>query len=112
MTPTHDPEDTKIITLARAARARVEAEAGAAVRDAEGRTYAAASVTLPSLPLSAIQLAVAMAAVAGARGLEAAATDAAHVTPADLDAVRDLGGPGVPVLHTDRAGDLVATLHS
>src|SRR5215472_592283 len=36
-------EDQKIITLARAARARVGSAEGAAVRDETGRTYAAAA---------------------------------------------------------------------
>src|ERR1700691_4517330 len=48
------PEDLKIITLARSARARVGAAEGAAVRDETGRTYAAATVALPSLQLSAL----------------------------------------------------------
>ena len=43
------------------------------MRDSTGRTYAAASVELPSLKLSALQVAVAMAAAAGADRLEAAA---------------------------------------
>ena len=46
------PEDIKIITLARAARARVASAEGAAVRDETGRTYAAAAIALPSLRLS------------------------------------------------------------
>jgi hypothetical protein len=67
-----DPEDAKLITLARGSRARGGAAEGAAVRDRDGRTYAAASVNLPSLRLSALQLAVAMAVASGATGLEAA----------------------------------------
>ena len=67
------PEDLKIITLARSARARVAAAEGAAVRDETGRTYAAAAVSLPSLKLSALRLAVAMAVSSGASSLEAAA---------------------------------------
>lgn len=63
-----DPEDAKIVTLARATRARVGAPEGAAVRDTTGRTYTAATVTLPSLRLSALQLAVAMAVSSGADG--------------------------------------------
>src|SRR3974377_911469 len=47
-------EDQKIVILARSARARVGAAEGAAVRDETGRTYAAATVALPSLPLSAV----------------------------------------------------------
>src|SRR4051794_41789161 len=54
-------EDAKLVTLARAARARVGAVEGAAVRDGDGRTYAAATVALPSLSLTALQLAVARA---------------------------------------------------
>ncbi|MGH8792270.1 MAG: cytidine deaminase, partial [Stackebrandtia sp.] len=42
-----DPEDDKLVVLARSAAARVGAPEGAAVRDDDGRTYAAASVSLP-----------------------------------------------------------------
>jgi hypothetical protein len=87
------PEDLKIITLARSARARVAAAEGAAVRDETGRTYAAAAVTLPSLRLSALGLAVAMAVSSGAAALEAAAlvSDADAADPADLAVLRDVG---------------------
>ena len=66
-------EDTKLITLARAARARVGAVEGAAVRDGDGRTYTGVTVTQPSFALGALQLAVASAVAAGATVLEAAA---------------------------------------
>ena len=78
---TPDPEDLKIITLARSSRARVAASEGAAVRDETGRTYTAAAVALPSLRLSALRLAVAMAVSSGAQKLEAAAL----VSEAELD---------------------------
>lgn len=65
-------EDAKLVTLARSARARTRAAQGAAVRDADGRTYVAATVALPALQLSALQVAVAMAVSSGAPGLEAA----------------------------------------
>jgi hypothetical protein len=92
-------EDEKLVTLARAARARVGAAEGAAVRDLDGRTYAAASVVLPSLALSALEAAVAAAVSSGAVGLEAAVvvTDDTG-EPAGLAAVRDLGGSDIPVL--------------
>jgi hypothetical protein len=67
-----DPEDAKLVTLARSARARTRSAQGAAVRDGDGRTYVASSVALPSLSLSALQVAVAMAVSSGAPGLEAA----------------------------------------
>jgi hypothetical protein len=87
------PEDLKIITLARSTRARVASAEGAAVRDETGRTYAAAAVALPSLQLSALRLAVAMAVSSGASALEAAAlvSDADKPDPGDLAVVRDLG---------------------
>jgi hypothetical protein len=105
------PEDFKIITLARAARARVSADEGAAVRDETGRTYAAAAVVLPSLRLSALRLAVAMAVSSGAASLEAAAlvTDGSGPDPADLAAVRDVG-PDAVVFHAAPDGTVKATL--
>ena len=91
-------EDAKLVTLARGARGRVGAAAGAAVRDETGRTYSGADVALASLTVSAVGLAVAQAAAAGARGLEAAVVVGGDPSPADLAALRDLGGAGVPVL--------------
>jgi len=95
-----DPEDRKIVTLARSARARNGVPEGAAVRDETGRTYVAGTVALESLKLSALQTAVAMAVASGAKSLEAAAvvTGAESVSAEDLAAVRDLGGPETPVL--------------
>lgn len=67
-----EPEDAKLVTLARSARVRTHAPQGAAVRDTDGRTYVAATVALASLELTALQVAVAMAVSSGALGLEAA----------------------------------------
>ncbi|GIH59943.1 MULTISPECIES: cytidine deaminase [Microbispora] len=93
MTQTLDPEDNKIITLARSARARGGTPEGAAVRDETGRTYAATTVALPSLRLSALQAAVAMAVSSGAKALEAAAivTEADDPAEQDLAVVEDMG---------------------
>jgi hypothetical protein len=97
--PLTDPEDAKLVTLARSTRARTRAAEGACVRDQDGRTYAGASVALPSLQLSAVQVAVAMAVTSGARSLEAVVVlgEATDADEADLAAVRDLSGSGVPV---------------
>jgi hypothetical protein len=106
-------EDRKIITLARSARARRQGvPEGAAVRDDTGRTYAASTVALEALPLSALQTAVAMAVASGATALEAAAvvTEAASLPDADLAAVRELGGPATPVLLAGPDGRLRATI--
>jgi hypothetical protein len=100
------PEDQKIITLARSTRARVASAEGAAVRDETGRTYTAAAVTLPSLRLSALRLAVAMAVSSGAERLEAAAVvSESEPGPDDLAAVRDLG-PDAPVFYAGPDGTL------
>lgn len=109
----HDlgPEDEKIIVLARSARARVGAAEGAAVRDETGRTYAAVTVELPALHLSALQLAVAMAVSSGASSLEAAALvgEADTAPEADVAAVRDLG-PRAPLLIVGTDGTLRSVL--
>ena len=105
-------EDRKLVTLARATRARTGAAEGAAVRDTDGRTYAAATVDLPSLQVSALGVCVAMAVASGSRGLEAAVvlTGADAVTDADLAAVRDFAGPGVVVHRGDAKGAIAETL--
>lgn len=102
-------EDAKLVTLARATRARTNAVQGAAVRDTDGRTYAAATVALPSLQVSALGVCVAMAIASGSAGLEAAVVLGAEaVDPADVAIVRDFAGAGV-VLH---AGDIRGTVGS
>jgi len=108
--PQINAEDLKIITLARSSRARVAASEGAAVRDETGRTYTAAAVALPSLRLSALRLAVAMAVSSGAQKLEAAAlVSDAELDPGDLAVVRDLG-PDATVFHAAPDGTLRAVL--
>jgi hypothetical protein len=107
-----DPEDRKIITLARSVRARNAVPEGAAVRDETGRTYVAGTVALDSLQLSALRTAVAMAVASGAKSLEAAAvvTGAETVREEDRAAVRDLGGPQTPVLLAGPDGTVRATV--
>ena len=104
------PEDQKLVTLARATRGRTGGPEGAAVRDSDGRTYAAATVALPSLQVSALGVCVAMAVSSGSRGLEAAVllTERGEVGPLDLDALRDFAGPGVAV----HVGDVRGTVAS
>jgi hypothetical protein len=103
-----DPEDAKIITLARSALARTAASQGACLRDSDGRTYAAASVVLPHLRLSAVAVAVAMAVSSGAQGLEAVALAGADgPSGGDLDLLRDLPGRDVVVWHVDPRGQVL-----
>ncbi|MCU1672380.1 MAG: hypothetical protein JWN77_493 [Frankiales bacterium] len=110
-------EDAKIVTLARAARLRAYAPhsgvtEGAAVRDTDGRTYAAATVENadPSLTTSALRGAVSAAASSGIRTFEAAAVvSEALVSGADLAVLREFG-VGVPVLVAGSDGVVRETL--
>ena len=99
-------EDQKLVTLARATRARTGAAEGAALRDPDGRTYAAATVSLPSLELSAVQACVAAAVAGGSGGAQAAVVlgEAEEPTAADLAALTDLAGAGVVVHLADPRG--------
>jgi cytidine deaminase len=99
-----NPEDAKIVTLARGARLRAHAphtglREGAAVRDTDGRTYAAATVENrdPMLTTSALRAAVAAGASSGVRAFEAAAlVTEGLVSEADLAVLREFG-VGVPI---------------
>jgi len=101
-------EDRKLVTLARTARGRTGGPEGAAVRDSDGRTYAAATVSLPSLQVSALGVCVAMAVSSGSRGLEAAVllTDNDLVSQLDLQVLRDFGGDGITVHVGDPRGTI------
>lgn len=104
--PASDPEDAKLVTLARAARARTGAAQGAAVRDTDGRTYSAATVALGTLRMSALQVAVAMAISSGAPGLEAVAIFGADTSDDDgVAAVAELA-PTARVLRAGLDGSL------
>jgi hypothetical protein len=110
---TLSPEDQKLVTLARTSRARAQSSRGAAVRDLDGRTYVAASVSLPSLEISALDLAVAMAISSGATGLEAGAVVTGHHEGAlDVTTVRELAGQDVPVYLADDDGTIVSVYAS
>ena len=104
------PENAKLILLARSARSRTGASEGAAVRDADGRTYVAATVLLPSLRLSALQAAVATAVASGVTRLDAAALVSARdaVDQEGVSAVRDLSD-SAPVFLAGIDGNLVRT---
>lgn len=105
-------EDSKLFTLARGARGRVGAAVGAALRDETGRTYSAANVALPHLTIGALQLAVAQAVSAGARGCECAVVVAGDggVFDDDIDAARDLGGEHARIIGVLPSGEIVVDL--
>ena len=101
-------EDQKLVTLAWATMARVGAPEGAAVRDLDGRTYAAAAVALDSLTLTALEVCVAMAVSSGSTGLEAVVR-LGDVGAPDLRAVHDFAGGEVVVHLGDARGRIFGT---
>jgi len=103
--PEIDPEDQKLVTLARATGARVGADEGAAVRDETGRTYTGAPVGLASLSLSALQVAVATALASGAHAFEAVAVVGTRPALAESDVrlLADLDDPAVVLADPDGA---------
>jgi hypothetical protein len=102
-----DAEDAKLVTLARSARARNRTAQGAAVRDTDGRTYVASTVGLPSLSLTALQVAVAMAVSSGALSLEAAVVlGEESVDEAGVAAVRDVA-PAAKIIRAEADGTVV-----
>jgi hypothetical protein len=103
-------EDNKLVTLARATRMRVGSAQGAALRDLDGRTYAAATVELPSLQVSAVGAVLAMALAGGSKGAEAVVLLGTEEVPdQDRAALRDFAGPGVPVHLGTVAGRIEST---
>ena len=117
--PPPHPEDTKILTLARVAQQRSYAPysgagQGAAVRDTDGRTYAAGTVENadPRLTTSAVRAALAAAVSSGARKFEAIAlvSYAPQLASDDVAVLAEFGGP-VPVLLAGLDGVLVQTVH-
>ncbi|CAM4381429.1 hypothetical protein MB901379_03260 [Mycobacterium basiliense] len=99
-----DAENAKLLALARSAMVRAEADHGAAVRDGDGRTYAAAPVCLSTLQLTGLQAAVAAAVSSGAIKLEAALLVAGPVNDPGIAALRELS-PTAAVIRTDGSGN-------
>ncbi|PKV77197.1 cytidine/deoxycytidylate deaminase family protein [Nocardia fluminea] len=103
-------EDNKLLVLARGALGRTGGASGAAVRDTDGRTYAAGEVGLTALRLTALQAAVAAAISSGAEGFEAAVVVGGAAEDAGIDAVREVS-PSASVIRTDRTGAVLNEVH-
>lgn len=103
-------EDDKLAVLAKGAKSRIQAKAGAALRDETGRTYASAEVSVGPLNVSAVEMVVALAVASGSTGVESVVISQ-HVefgiADSDLDLVRAFSGPGVTLYVIDEAGQPV-----
>lgn len=98
-----NPEDGKLVTLARALLARTDSGQAAAARDRTGRTYVAAAVDLPHLRLEALQAVISALVSAGGDGVEAVAVIGWSPTPDGVAAVRDLSRQA-PIWLVDSSG--------
>ncbi len=103
-----NPEDVKLVTLARGARARIGATAGAAVRDQDGRTYSGATVALADGSVSAARLAVATALASGAKSLEAIVLLGESFSSSDTDVIRAVIQPGGLLIECAINGDVLS----
>ena len=96
-------EDNKLLVLARGALGRTGGAGGAAIRDTDGRTYAAGAVELQALRLTALQSAVAAALSSGAETFEAAVVVGGKFADAGVAAVREIA-PRARIIFADTAG--------
>ena len=112
--PDLSSEDKKLVTLARATRARIGAAEGAAARDTDGRTYAAATVVLPSLRLSAVHAVVAMAVASGSSGIDAVVVlgESGELADADRAALADFAGTDGIAVHLGDPRGAIQASHS
>jgi len=99
------PDESKLVTLARGARARASAAEGAAVVDDIGRTYAAGAVDLAALKLTAAQAVVAAAVSSGSRRIVTAVVVGARpgLPDDDLALLAELGAQRVLAAGPDDA---------
>lgn len=107
---TRSPDEDQLLKLAYEARVRAGSAKAAALLGANGTTYVAVEIHLPSLELSAMSLAVAMAVNDGVKEIDAAVVSSTHGINAvvELDALRDLVGKGRSVLLGGHDGAAVA----
>ena len=82
-----NPEDVKLVTLARNTLARSGARQAAALRDTTGRTYVAINVESPALNLDAFEAVLTVALASGITGIESVV--ATGIEPTNVKAIKD-----------------------
>ncbi len=101
----NNPEDVKLVTLAKATLTRSGAKQAAALRDNTGRTYVAISVASPSLNLDAFEAVLTVALASGITGVESVV--ACGDQPANSKAIRDFA-PTATIFYINSSGAEVA----
>lgn len=104
-----DAEDQKLLTLAKGARGRINAAAGACVRDQDGRTYSGASVEIAGNTYGALELAVVTAKASGAKSLEAGCVVGAPPAEKDVNVFRVLAQSDAKVFFVNETGEVIYT---
>ena len=90
MSTLSNSEDQTLLTLASASMQRNNATQSAALRDGTGRTYVGNAITLVSLELDALQVALAIALSSGAAVIEAAVVVGRSPSGISLENVREI----------------------
>ena len=86
----NNPEDDKLVILAKNTLARSAAASAAALRDSTGLTYVAISVKSPGLSLDAFEAVLTVALASGITGIESVI--AVGEKPSNIEAIKGVSG--------------------
>lgn len=100
-------EDMKLLTLAKSSLQRNSAIQSAALRDGTGRTHVGNSITLTSLKLDALEVALAMAISSGADQIEAGVVVGVSPSANALRSIREIS-PKALVWYAQNDGSISA----
>jgi cytidine deaminase len=98
-----NPEDVKLLTLAKNTLARSQSEQAAALRDNTGRTYVAINVATVGLTLDALQAVLTVALASGITGIESVLVTG--VQPAQVDVIKDFA-PAATIFYCNASSEI------
>lgn len=98
-----NPEDIKLLTLAKNTLARSQSEQAAALRDTTGRTYVAISVATSALKLDALEAVLTVALASGITGIESVLV--AGIQPAQVAVIKEFA-PTATIFFSNAAGEI------
>ena len=103
----NDSEDQKLLTLAESSLQRNKVSQSAAVRDGIGRTHVGNAISMSSLDLDALQVALAMALSSGASIIEAAVVVGQTPSRHALENIREIS-PKASIWYVEMNGTVRA----